>query len=270
MVNFKDLETKGFVVVPSFLNDQENKKFQNDFDTQEFLGNKNYPIKSCSKDLLHYTFDKIKKILEDIRNTTSLTTDTLVSNGIYTDSSLKIYSWHQDHESFYSFQDVSQYLNFYIPVYKTSSNYSGLKVVPFDTLDKLAPTFSQQIKGRGAAVYKSFDNTTIGVSDETGEKYEADFNLDHICEAPVLNEGDLLILRGDVIHATQDSKTRRLAISIRCANGNGIISKSRLLSGCRTKQFYIQNNNNQYQRLLAAFGNQEQITILDYINSTHT
>ena len=50
------------------------------------------------------------------------------------------------------------------------------------------------------------------------------------------------MLRGDVIHRTQDVMTERTALSIRCTNSNAPMNIDRMLAGCETKQHVIQSN----------------------------
>jgi hypothetical protein len=263
MINFNDLETRGFVKIPGFLKANEIQDFQQDFDQQPFTANKNYPRKKCGAQSLVEVYKRIQVLLEQIRSSTGMRTDLRISPGEYIDNSIRFYNLHQDHESFFMFQDVSNFLNFYITVIKPDPDRSGLKLIPFDRLDVAAPEFSRSIKGKGAASYRQSDEKTQVSNDETGQTHELDFNIDSISECPRLESGDLLILRGDLIHGTQDADTRRLAVTIRCMNSQQILHKERFMSGCQKKKTYIENNKQMYQRLFSIFENQETVTVAD-------
>jgi hypothetical protein len=56
-----------------------------------------------------------------------------------------------------------------------------------------------------------------------------------------------------MIHKTQDIITSRVSVSFRAFNGNSIINKNRLLTGCDTKQTYIKNNQALYTWILNQF-----------------
>jgi len=263
MINFKDLETRGFVKIPGFLQENEIQDFQQDFDQQPFTANKNYPRKKCGAQSLVAVYQRIQVLLEQIRSSTGIRADLRISPGEYIDNSMRFYNLHQDHESFFKFQDVSDFLNFYITVLKPDPDHSGLKLIPFDRLDVAAPEFSHGIKGKGATSYCQSDGKTQVSYDETGQTHELNFIIDTISECPQLESGDLLILRGDLIHGTQDADTRRVAVSIRCMNSHQILHKERLLSGSQKKKTYIENNKQMYQHLFTLFENQETITVLD-------
>ena len=51
-----------------------------------------------------------------------------------------------------------------------------------------------------------------------GEVLELPINFDDIKYSPNLIAGDMLIIRGDVIHKTNDMLTERVALSLRCVN----------------------------------------------------
>ncbi len=66
--------------------------------------------------------------------------------------------------------------------------------------------------------------------------------------------GDALVMRGDVIHRTQDTETDRLAASFRVTCSSTPVHRERLLSGGREKLRYIMNNHMLYAGILKCFG----------------
>jgi len=62
--------------------------------------------------------------------------------------------------------------------------------------------------------------------------------------------GDLLIMMGNIIHATQDSDTVRLALSVRYVDGDVVIDKNKLFNdGGQTKKKYLSNNIKRYKEI---------------------
>jgi len=77
--------------------------------------------------------------------------------------------------------------------------------------------------------------------------------LDHLADTPMLAAGDLLLLRGDIIHRTQDADTARVALSYRVTSRSVVVSQRRLALGGARKAEMMANNPALYQRLFAAF-----------------
>jgi hypothetical protein len=100
-------------------------------------------------------------------------------------------------------------------------------------------------------------------SDETGAEYQLPVNIDTLAVHPELSAGDLLLIRGDVIHRTQDAEKQRTAVSIRYTKGNAPISRAQLLSGCDFKRNMIKNNQRTYDSILEKFNTQDVVTAFD-------
>lgn len=60
------------------------------------------------------------------------------------------FPWHQDRENYWMWNDVKNYLNFYIPVVKPIVEKSNLTVVPLDRLHSRAPEIHDRLISRGA------------------------------------------------------------------------------------------------------------------------
>lgn len=251
-MNLKDLETIGYVYIPNFLSATELKLLQLEYSKSKIADNKNYALvrSTIAHKLLH---DKVHAIINDVNIETSIRANFVMSIVNYTDTSHLNFTWHQDHESKFTFQQCYDHLNFYIPIIKPDVKKSGLSVVSFEKLKECVSSdlFDKIVNG-GATRGHIVGSTTKIINDETDEEFFLPVNLNDIAESPELNEGDLLLVRGDVLHQTQDADTRRVAMSIRAINGDGVIKKSILLSGSDTKKTYIKNNP-LYQRILDAF-----------------
>lgn len=261
------LETDGYLVLKNFLTFEEVSLLKNDYQLQPLVNNNNYPLKISSSEATNEIKKKVKNILDDISNSTSLKVDKILNNSIYTDTSLKKYPWHQDHESFYIFQQHKNYLNFFITFIKPNKSESGLNIIPFDKLKEKSQFYFDKICGSGATTFIIKENITQVSNNETGEKYTLPFRLDEIKISPELEETDLLIIRGDVIHQTQQGLSTRVAISIRCTNSSSLISKEKLYQGCRIKSKYLENNPAPYEKLNNIFEkySKNEITALEFL-----
>lgn len=132
------------------------------------------------------------------------------------------FPWHVDHESFYLYGQHRNYLNIWIPVEKERACDANLCVVPFDRLAAADPDLCRLVEGRGAI---KVDGRRFAF-DATGMTRDCGFDLDSIAEAPELRSGDLLVLRGDVLHRTQNQRAARTALSIRCVDASHTIDAS--------------------------------------------
>lgn len=256
MVNFPK---SGFTVIKDWLTDDELAEFLNDYNSSKVTDNKNYQITCASEHLLR----KLKPKILDVCKQTGLDVDLLTPGALYTDTSWIDWGWHQDHESFYTLQQHKNYLNFYVLLAKEDPIMSGLSVVPMDKLEQLVPEYMDKIVNQGASAFYPDGNTTLVRSDETGETFTLPVNIDSIAEHPVVTAKDLLLIRGDIIHKTQDNKKGRTAVSIRCTQSSAPISKEKLLSGCAEKKRMIKNNQRTYDEILKKFESKDVVTALD-------
>jgi ectoine hydroxylase-related dioxygenase (phytanoyl-CoA dioxygenase family) len=139
-------------------------------------------------------------------------------------------------------------------------------IVPRSQIEIHAPDHAARITNAGACRYTPVDDHTEVHDDDTGEVFTIPVNLETIKITPKLAPGDLLMLRGDTIHRTQDNLTRRVALSMRCTNGNHVVNKTKILNGCEYKKTIIQYNKDMYATILERFGEQEEITINNMFN----
>ncbi|AQA24309.1 hypothetical protein BTZ20_3946 [Rhodococcus sp. MTM3W5.2] len=121
------------------------------------------------------------------------------------------FPFHQEHGSFYDLGEHLRYTNLYIVLDKAETAESNVTVIPFSELARIEPDLHELAVGAGAARY------TAGMrfDDNTGSYVSFRADLESIAQTPQLSAGDLLVLRGDIIHRTQNQKCRRTAISIR-------------------------------------------------------
>jgi hypothetical protein len=253
MIDYSQLQSRGFLIIPSFLCLENLTRLQKDYQsvkdsTHEFK-NKNYQILLTSQ---HGLEDVISSTINRVAEHTDIQVDSISRGATYFDNSLIDFTWHQDHEPYFLQQESYHGLNFWIPIIKQDALTSGVSVIPFDRLpEKVRGT----LVGKGAKQFTchAINNTTTVVDDASGKQTILDINLDHIAESPELQPGDLLLMRQDTIHRTQVGIAPRVAVSIRCYNGNSVLSRSWFFGGSFRKQMMISNNESLFKTIAEKF-----------------
>jgi hypothetical protein len=245
--------------VPSFLDVTELDVLRADYAAhrsgpagQAARSNKNYAVVTMQIDVLLRFDARLRAFADEVRVATGIYADANVG-GLYFATADIQFSWHQDHEAFFILQDVSQYLNFYLPIIKPDVRRSNLCVVPFDTLLQRAPTQGAKLVGVGASRLVAGGGTTRVFDDENGLEYELPVDIEELAVTPELNAGDLLLMRGDMIHRTQDADTVRVAASFRRIASTSVMRLGRLSAGGPRKREMLANNEAAYERLLRCF-----------------
>ena len=136
---------------------------------------------------------------------------------------------------------------------KPRRDKSNLSIVPFDVLERERPdTFRRVVRG-GATSYVQIGSRTLVSLDDTGALHWMRGTLDRMAHTPMLDAGDLLLLRGDVIHRTQDGETERVSLSFRAASSETMVQRSRLVRGGLIKTALMVRNKELYERMFMAF-----------------
>jgi ectoine hydroxylase-related dioxygenase (phytanoyl-CoA dioxygenase family) len=253
--NFKSLEEDGFIVLKNVIDSSELKLLKQDYDevkSSRPSSNKNYYIIPAPK---HSLSNKIKNILDNIAQHTSIQLDIVNAHGEYFDTELVTLEWHQDYQVFYKWQDAINSLNFWIPIIKPNAKEDGVMILPHTALREKFPNETEKyIIGKGAQrFYNSSETKTTIVDDNTDEKIEIDGNIFETKFIPEIAEGDILIQRGDCIHKTAENNNNRIALSIRCRCSKSIIDKHKFLSGGEIKKRFIKNDPNGYRKFFKKF-----------------
>jgi hypothetical protein len=250
-IDYKDLEFKGYVVIPSFLSSEELETLKNDTSDQDPQGmpkNQNYRLGAISQANLNRFAPKFNEVGAGVRSQTNIQADLLVGGAYFSTEGNQSFGWHQDHESYYLTQNHYHYLNLYMPIIKPELSKSNLCIIPFDRLKARSPEVYPRILNKGATRYQVEKNKTTIYNDNDGGKLAVlDYSIEDIAETPYLNAGDLLLIRGDVIHRTQDAETLRTALSIRMTSSRDKIVKDKLVRGGLKKFHMMLNNVASYQ-----------------------
>lgn len=264
-IAFSDVDTRGFLLIRSFLDEEQIEMLRRDFDSASLEKNANYSLRRISSEALDRLDRQCREIIDQVHLATQVRVN-LLNDGIYfatfseKPTLVKLrpgpqqFPWHQDHENYWLWQDTLNYLNFYIPVVKPILERSNLTLAPFDRFEQLAPDLHRKLVGRGATrVLKSGKGWIVKDDDQGGIVGRLDFDLAEIEETPLLAPGDLLLMRGDLIHRTQDSSTRRIAASIRYINGETEIRRASLASGGLAKAVMMVNGRDMYGPAFESF-----------------
>ncbi|MCC7416392.1 MAG: hypothetical protein IT176_04560 [Acidobacteria bacterium] len=255
-VDFADLETRGFVLVRAFLSDAELREYRIDFDRQPVdAANRNYRMVPASVEANARIRIRVEEVLERVREQTGLRPDAPQAASYFATGAKGgvRFSWHQDHESFFELQNHYDYLNFYIPIVKPLREKSNLCIVPFDVLERDSPATYRRVARGGAARFVRMGGLQLIVCDDAGTVHRMRGDLEHLAHTPMLDAGDLLLLRGDMIHRTQDADTDRVALSYRVYRAQSPISRRRLAAGGLMKAIMMANNSERYERMFKAF-----------------
>jgi hypothetical protein len=142
---------------------------------------------------------------------------------------------HQDFDLDYKLtRDHINYLNFWIPLRKPEFDRSNVTLVPFDVLLARAPDEHGRLVGAGGnrfvvrngrtAVFGKY-GSILSDADAPEPERVLDCDLEELAITPSLAAGDLLLMRGDVIHRTQDVDTDRVAASLRATHSGKVITR---------------------------------------------
>lgn len=257
-IRFEDLDSAGYVVVPAFLTDKEAALFECDHAESAPPSDTSYAVRQVSAPARSAIHDKLQAVARAVERASSVRVDHVASGvlgSIYFTTEGDIGSgWHQDSVSYYAYQNHHDYLNFYIPVVKPVRARSNLCVVPFDRLEARSPALARKLRGRGATRFAVKDGTTVAYDNSAGGILGTlPYDLDELAVTPQLGRGDLLLVRGDVVHRTEDKETRRVAVSIRMMNSQVKVRRAELVRGGLQKAFVMARGRRDFQQLFDCF-----------------
>lgn len=266
--NFKELETKGFLVIPEFLTPDEIQLLTTTYNEARArkeanpIKNKNASVSFSPTPLV--LKEKIASFLNDVRESTDLTVNIVYPNSTYFDSDYVQFGWHQDHDTYYMWQNSYNLLNFWIPIVKPERNKSGISVIPYDAIIPLLSDLAKErLIGRGAKLFLTKDDKTTIRDDAVGDTIPLEFNIEDFKQTPDIGPGDLLLMRGDLIHKTQDTSTSRVAVSIRSCNADHMLSKEVFYKQCPKKQLTVENDPRGYKIFHDKFADNDFVAVRD-------
>jgi hypothetical protein len=252
--SYADLEKRGYVVVRDFLPADLVESLRQDYSGQ--LPDPIIPyLKNASPGATALAKPHVDAVLEQVRAETALKVN-LPVGGYYFATGKQTgmtFHWHQDHESWFIFQNHYDYLNFYIPIIKPDVTKSNLRIVPFDVLERKAPRAYKMLVRGGASRVRSVGGRWFVMSDATGAVCMLPSSIEDYAVTPELGAGDLLLMRGDVVHRTQDTDTERVAFSVRISSEDSVMRRSRLAAGGLQKAAFMTRYALIYENLFRVF-----------------
>jgi hypothetical protein len=256
-VNWKDLESRGFIHVPGFLSAEDLEACRADYAaTRVETGNRNYALSTAT--IQPSVRRRIEDVLRSVSEATNLRVDRILDGGYFATRRGIVFQWHQDHESYFVCQNHYDYLNFYIPVLKPRTDKSNLRLIPFDALERENPRAFRRVVRGGASGLAEIGSRVLVLQDQTGSTFALTDDIRRITMTPELGAGDLLLLRGDTFHKTQDDDTDRVALSIRAAYSKTRVRRKVLADGGLKKARMMANNCYAYSVLFRAFDHAKQ------------
>ena len=239
---WRQVDTRGFAVVPQLLSPEEVDLVRRDFESVEPVHprlNQTDPDDETMYTVSHVSpavLDALAPRLRSLgrRRDGVRPSIELVVAAFYWDTraaSFPIY--HQDLDPYWLFQDPTHYWNIYIPVIKPDPARSNLDVLPCDALARVAPELVD--RGRGPYELAAHGSAWKVRNLSDGSERVVDLDLGALREGPPLAAGAALSLRGDALHRTQDTETVRVAASIRMIDPEVRLSWARLVAGGEPK-----------------------------------
>jgi hypothetical protein len=250
-VPWRDLDSKGFIHIPGFLTPEQLESCRQHY-TPNSGGSAKLTVPNAA-DAVALLTEPIIALMKSVAAETGIRVDAFASASYFATERGVRFEWHQDHGSYFFFQTHANYLNLYIPIIKPSADKSNLSVVPFDALARHSPDIAEWTMWSGATTVIPYGSGQLLINDQSGRARTVPFRFDDIACTPRLNAGDLLLVRGDLFHKTQDSDTDRVALSIRLAHSNTVIRRSTLAYGGVAKATLFQRNVGEFIALFRAF-----------------
>ena len=258
MTRWEDLQTKGYVVIPQAFNSDVVEALVTDFNRGAPPEKYPHGFKLVSRRGLNRVKPLVEGFLTEIREQTSLKVDTInfltYSHYVTTKLAKKVSHLHQDFDiDFQLTGDHINYLNFWVPIVKPDIQRSNIRVIPLDSLTEEAEELLMNGGGNRLTVT---DGKTL-VEGRTGS-LELELDLEQHGVDLHTSAGDLVVLRGDVPHRTQDVDTLRVAASIRATSSQKMIEKSK----AQVEDTQLQE---MLERCFEGLG-KDSVTIKDFID----
>jgi hypothetical protein len=252
-VNWKDLETRGFVHVRGFLSPRDLDSCRSDYADQPVdEANRNNAVSGASARATARLEQPVNELMALVKANTDIRVDCNLG-AFYFATTRGVFPWHQDYESYFTCQNHYDYLNLFIPVIKPRPDKSNLCLVPFDALKRESPKTFERVVGKGASMAYDLPDRQILFQADSGVAHVSHVPLDRLAFTPQLEAGDLLVMRGDIFHRTEDGETERVALSVRLGYSKTIVRRARLADGGLAKMKTMSGNFQLYEPLFRAF-----------------
>lgn len=237
MTNWAELEHRGYVHLPGFLPQADRDLLWDDYASGQPAKAYPFGFKPLGRRALQRARQLLTPAMGQIAQATSIRVDSInfltLSHYVTTDPAARSLHWHQDFDLDYRLTgDHLDYLNFWMPLHKPRADSANLAIIPRDTLQVAYPEAARRAQGLGGArwvVEQGVTTLYLGL-DATQPEARFEVDLERLAVVPQVCQGDLLVLRGDTLHRTQDCDTLRVAASVRATGLHKRITRARLQS----------------------------------------
>ena len=192
------LDERGFCVVPEFLSRDEIDFLLADFEASSADDDANY------RDGRKEGYEKVRPRIEAFAQGSTGAKAALYQMQYFRTPGVS-HPFHQDHDQFFLTEYNRTNLNSWIPLVKPSRTELGIHVIPFDRLAEKSPRLFNLCRRSGASRLLSLrGGGTFYISDWSGVTWiEESLEVEEVMETPEVGPGDMLLMRFNVIHATQ-------------------------------------------------------------------
>ncbi len=225
---WKDLETKGYLILKGVLDEKDLEPLCKEAETA-VLASKSYrPCLIGDQNIERLKNKFVLNLFSELKQKTKLQADHLQAGYYMGKKNGAHFNWHTDYADFYICQDFYNYINVYIPIIKPIYEKTNLMLLPFDIFDQYAPDLVRHFKGRGASQIIEANGISTFFDSNDGSSFTLDYLVSEFSITPFLSAGDVLLVRADVFHKSQDADTFRIAASLRLFNSGSVVHKTDL------------------------------------------
>jgi len=272
-LSWTDFREKGFTIVPGFVSESDRGVLQDIYDSLQDDtitnpgGNGGYNVGYRSTWLsgkriasyLPHIAEKILNMTADAQQEAGVNIshphfeETFFTTNSSDRARSLMFPWHQDVENYFYFQDLHNYLDFYIFLKKPEPREAGISLVPWDALLMQSPGLHRLTRtGKAAFGFQDLGNGRMLAYEASRDvPYLLNFHLDQISCSPELREGDMLLFAGNTIHRTQEHSSWRISLNIQVHQeySKGNASVAELLQGGMVKYDFMVKNSGTYIEL---------------------
>ena len=221
--DWEQLQLDGFTVIRGFCSAEEVKEMKGLYEAMPSNENKNYAAKNA--EFPPVVMQRFRELLPYIRSHADIPVDQVWEAQVYaTKQSAQDnkFDWHVDQGTYSICGTHFAMLNLYLAVHKTVPDKSNLSVLPWRAFEKANPAFAKRMKDKGSFCWLAGemgnperpDPSVLYMHDQRSMSHaELGPDPNSIAHTPHLNAGDLLILKQDLPHKTQDNETARIAFT---------------------------------------------------------
>ena len=221
--DWKKLEVDGFTVIKGFCTAEEVATMKATYDNTQGNANKNYAAKNA--EFPSSVMQRFHELLPYIREKAHIEVDQVWPAQAYATKQSgqdNRFDWHVDQGTYSICGTHASMLNLYLAVYKTVPEKSNLSVIPWPAFEKAVPSIAKRIADKGSFCWlpgekgnpERPDPEKLYMHDQRSMSHAEDCpDPNSIGYTPHLNAGDLLILKQDLPHKTQDNETARIAFT---------------------------------------------------------